>query len=1269
MASKTENFVQQLYSKFLGRSPNTTDLLYWVGVLEAGSYNAAQATMSFVNGNEFGGVAAPVARLYYAAFGRIPDAAGLSFWMAQVKKGTSLTSIAADFVRSAEFQTLYGKTLTDSALVDALYKNVLGRSPDADGKAYWLERLGTDKMPRGDVLRAFSDSNELVASKNPEIKVVIQYQSIAGITPSKEQIAAALAENDQVSLITKLYASSTYSGVAVPYFNKVGVVVDGYVLGARVYVDKNGNHVQDANEINVTTNLQGSYSMAGQENFGGILVANGGLDISTMRESRVNYLAPPGSYSIGPLSTLQVKLAQAMKVGYPDANTRLQERLSLPAIDVSDFDPIAQAVKGGISAEAMALALGVHQRAVQVNTDVKLLIAVLQGAGITNDQQLASDLAFDAYTRLLTAEGQTGAIDLSSAATFSTLLSNAALLGSAKAETLALLTSLQDKFAALLADLNNTLSTAVDGDPIATLTRFAQYQHVIDLIAVNLRSDVLDGNIDPTLEMATGQVFADAVAAALQKIGQLHQDTTAPLLQSSVPVDNAGQVLANSNITLKFNETVIAGSGNIVLSNGTDTRTIAVTDSSQITFNADTVTINPKTDLNGGSNYYLQMESGVIRDRFGNPYAGISDKTTLNFGVPNSTIKLPNLDGTNGARYDALGPINAVAAVGDVNNDGFADFIMGGVNDTNTGISYVVLGKAAALAATNKLSSLDGRSGFKLEGVTADDFSGTSVASLGDINGDGFSDLIVGAPGADPNTKSFAGSSYVILGKNQAFGATVKLSSLDGKTGFRLDSGVAGEWVGTAVSSAGDINGDGLDDILIGAGGANGSAGASYVVYGKTTAFTNILNMASLNGVTGFKMNGVSPNDNTGSTVSAAGDFNGDGYDDMLIGAFGANSDAGAAYLVFGAAGGFAASMDLGSLDGSNGVRFNGKGTEGLGRSVNRAGDINGDGLEDIVIGAFRANEGSGAAYVLFGKTERFDPSMNLDQLSGVEGFKISGSAFEQAGIAVSAAGDVNGDGYGDLLVGARDANNKAGSTYLIYGKAGNFDANLSLGSLNGATGMRLNGMDGDRAGSSVSKAGDVNGDGFDDLVIAAPNGQGGAGVGYLFLGGNFTSAVTTQGTVKADTLTGTEASETIFGGQGDDTITGGGGADMIRGGSGADRIQIADLDFRLIDGGGGIDILKVTGAGIDIDLATLRARNIEAIDLLGSGDNSVTVTPQSVADLSSSSNRLTITGNKGDVLHLAGTWIDDGVGKDGQSYHNGSIVLIVGLAMTVNHV
>src|SRR5688500_13176842 len=163
-----------------------------------------------------------------------------------------------------------------------------------------------------------------------------------------------------------------------------------------------------------------------------------------------------------------------------------------------------------------------------------------------------------------------------------------------------------------------------------------------------------------------------------------------------------------------------------------------------------------------------------------------------------------------------------------------------------------------------------------------------------------------------------------------AFAAVFELSSLDGSNGFKLSGVAESDFSGHSVSDAGDVNGDGFGDLIIGADGAdpNGNrSGASYVVFGKADGFAASLDLASLDGSNGFKLTGVAEYDRSGSSVSAAGDVNGDGFDDLIIGAYfadGSGADSGAGYVVFGKASGFAASLNLSTLNGSNGFKLSG---------------------------------------------------------------------------------------------------------------------------------------------------------------------------------------------------------------------------------------------------------------------------------------------------------------------------------------------------------
>lgn len=497
--------------------------------------------------------------------------------------------------------------------------------------------------------------------------------------------------------------------------------------------------------------------------------------------------------------------------------------------------------------------------------------------------------------------------------------------------------------------------------------------------------------------------------------------------------------------------------------------------------------------------------------------------------LDNPVIDLARLDGANGFKLNGVigsdDTGESVGSAGDINGDGFDDLIVGAphnFDDFYSGASFVIFGKASGFDAAIPLSSLNGTNGFRLNGVAGGDAAGNAVSSAGDINGDGFDDLLIGAPISDV-PKNDTGYTYVVFGKSSGFSATMELSGLDGSNGFRMHLDKADQLLGWSISGAGDVNGDHVDDLIIGAPIGE----RSYVVFGKTSGFDTQLDLASLNGSNGFQMNGLEDGAQFGNGVSA-GDINGDGINDLIVGSYYGGS--GTSYVIFGKASGFDAILDLSGLDGSNGFSVEGvaEGDE-AGYSVGNAGDVNGDGFDDVIIGARSAGidgKASGAAYVVFGKAAGFDATIQLSDLDGSNGFRLAGVAEgDKAGRSVSSAGDFNGDGFADVLVGAvgSDANGvDSGAAYVVFGKASGFSASLDLSNLSSTDGFALSGLAaGNSLGKSVSSAGDLNNDGFDDLIIGASSANGStfnSGAAYVIFGHSFASAAAAK-TVAADSL------------------------------------------------------------------------------------------------------------------------------------------------------
>lgn len=371
----------------------------------------------------------------------------------------------------------------------------------------------------------------------------------------------------------------------------------------------------------------------------------------------------------------------------------------------------------------------------------------------------------------------------------------------------------------------------------------------------------------------------------------------------------------------------------------------------------------------------------------------------------------------------------------------------------------------------------------KFNGEAAGDITGFPLASGGDINNDGYDDILIGAC-RESSASSWAGAMYVVLGPASA--GTMSLSTADAK----VTGEEAGTYLGFPVASAGDLNSDGYGDVLTAAhmestGGTR--AGAAYLLSGPLSGTMSVTTATA-------KFIGENSWDYAGNSLAGVGDVDGDSIDDILISAYledTGGSDAGAAYLILGPASG---EIDLSSADAKLTGEYSG---DHAGYLVGKAGDINADGYSDLLIGAYNSDAGgtdSGAAYVVLG------PVSGTNSLSTATAKLTGEAASDYAGYSVSGA-DINNDSYSDILVGAyynNNAGSDAGAVYLVNGP---ITGTISLSS---ADAIFEGEASGDLAGRFASFAGDTNADGIEDIIIDAEHNDATAsnsGAAYIIFG------------------------------------------------------------------------------------------------------------------------------------------------------------------------
>ncbi|WP_245278274.1 putative Ig domain-containing protein [Methylosinus sp. PW1] len=536
-----------------------------------------------------------------------------------------------------------------------------------------------------------------------------------------------------------------------------------------------------------------------------------------------------------------------------------------------------------------------------------------------------------------------------------------------------------------------------------------------------------------------------------------------------------------------------------------------------------------------------------------------------------------------------------VSGIADINGDLVPDLIVGGPGDDDKAVDAgrVYVNYGAALGGTDTVVT-NSIAGFIIDGVNAGDRAGAAVGSVADLNGDGKAEVLVGAPGVENGALTDAGAAFVIWG-HALGGVDLADPFAANGGGYVIKGQAAGDGAGSALNSIADLNGDGKAEILVGAPGsdANGAdSGAAYVVWGKSSdAAINLSNVTA--GTGGFRIIGQAAGDRAGYALGKISDLNGDGKSEILVGTPGndaGGSNAGAVYVVYGKATG--SQVDLNSVAvGTGGFRITGQAGDAIGSSLSDIGDVNGDGVSDLLIGASATKR----AYVVYGKNSTTEVKLS-DVALGSGGFLITGEATgDLLNLSVAGGVDFNHDGVADFIIGAPhngEGGADAGAVYLVWG--GNSGAvDLSLIS-QGIGGAKIVGAAGSLTGSSVAVLGDLNGDGEPDLFIGSPG--SGESVSIVYGSASWQPDNNIYGTngadvigpgfgglhkvgSGADSILGLGGADTIDGGAGNDVIDGGMGADILTGGLGDDTFYV--------DNAGDV-VNEALGEGVDTVYASI---------------------------------------------------------------------------------
>lgn len=692
----------------------------------------------------------------------------------------------------------------------------------------------------------------------------------------------------------------------------------------------------------------------------------------------------------------------------------------------------------------------------------------------------------------------------------------------------------------------------------------------------------VEGIVEPPTMTAAGETFGatEGIWLALQN-------------RPDVAHGEAGE--GQYTLTLTADGSGVPGSVALMaVTQGLDL-TVTGSGTSSLTVTGSLANINALLDRENGLMSRIENPDGPLGEPFGLLYKLTTPQdqvVSVKQTVPTMAATTANLiDGqVSGFTWNAPEVLDhrsepmtwKLAGTGDLNGDGFDDMVMRWTYSDGASYNQTMIAwgnaKPEGVSAYTVISAFDSANGYNGE-----------IVAIADLDGDGYDDIIY----TDPSS----GGLKVMTGMAEwgGYESATADQILDYSLNVSTDAGDV---------QLVDMDGDGRTDIVV-----QSTVDSVWQVRSVTNEQSSLVQQfqGSLS---------------SSWTPFVAGDFNGDGFGDLLIEV----GQEGTEFALY-------AGASSGKVEGSASNRlswsYSASGADYVVSYAEfyNAADFNGDGFDDLIAtSSYSEYEGGASVWVL-------DMASGETDIGRSQTVINVGTSVEQV-----ISGDFNGDGLADLVIGEA-----GGGVSMIFGSEDSLGRNVSLDDLI-ATGKALRFSNSEITTESPWNppklaAADINGDGYDDLVIDRYEASG----AQVFFGRDFQGKVSHQGTSGADTMTGGATADIFVGGNGNDTLSGGGGADVLQGGAGDDLFKVPDLNFALLDGGAGQDAVSLTAGGSFTLPGQSSLKGIEKI-ILGTANEDVTLSIGAAIP----GETLTIQGDAGDTVALDGEWFSTPALEDG---------------------